>query len=189
VRRDRDDPRDDLSDVAAGDIGSKGDATMKTKPSAGLLSRRRLMHAGASVAVLGAGAWALFGGTAPVQAETVSVVMSPYCGCCGEWAGHLERHGFRVEVEYREDVEPAKRRAGVPAELVSCHTAFVEGYAVEGHVPAPAIARMLAERPDLAGIAVPGMPADAPGMAGGGVMDVVGFRRGAATGLYMRARG
>jgi hypothetical protein len=161
---------------------------MKTKPASRLMSRR-LVVAGTGAAVLAAGAWALFGGTAPAQAGTVKVVMSPYCGCCGEWTSYLERHGFRVEVEYREEVEPAKRRAGVPAELVSCHTAFVEGYVVEGHVPAPAIARMLAERPDLAGIAVPGMPADAPGMGGGGVLDVVGFKRGTPTGLYMRARG
>lgn len=94
------------------------------------------------------------------------VYKAPTCGCCGGWIEHLEEHGYPVES--RDVANPAtiKVDVGLPMNLASCHTALVEGYVVEGHVPAEAIEKLLAERPDIAGIAVPGMPEGSPGMEG-----------------------
>jgi hypothetical protein len=100
-------------------------------------------------------------------AATINVEKSPYCGCCGHWIEYLRAEGFEVRVTEAEDVTPAARRAGVPDDLRGCHTATIEGYAIEGHVPAEDIRRLLAERPNAAGIAVPGMPVGSPGMEAG----------------------
>jgi hypothetical protein len=101
----------------------------------------------------------------PAQAETtITVYKSPTCGCCANWVEHLEEHGFKVTVVDNPDLAPVKQQHGVPTALQSCHTAVVEGYAVEGHVPADVIRRLLAERPAVKGIAVPGMPVGSPGM-------------------------
>ena len=100
-------------------------------------------------------------------AATIEVVKSPYCGCCTHWVEYLRAEGFDVRVVEAEDVTPTARRLGVPDDLRSCHTASIEGYAIEGHVPAADIRRLLAERPDAAGIAVPGMPIGSPGMEQG----------------------
>jgi hypothetical protein len=98
--------------------------------------------------------------------------MSPTCGCCGEWVKHLRANGFAVEAKYVDDIVAVKRAQGVPEALWSCHTALVGGYAIEGHVPAADIVRLLGERPRVngapaRGLAVPGMPAGAPGMEQG----------------------
>jgi len=98
----------------------------------------------------------------------VEVVKSPTCGCCNGWIAHLRRAGFQVRVTDTADVTPTARRLGVPDDLRSCHTASVGGYAVEGHVPAEDIVRLLRQRPTAAGIAVPGMPIGSPGMEAGG---------------------
>ena len=100
-------------------------------------------------------------------ATTIDVVKSPYCGCCTHWIEYLRAEGFEVRVTEAEDVSPAAQRLGVPADLRSCHTASVEGYAIEGHVPAADIRRLLAERPAAAGLAVPGMPVGSPGLEQG----------------------
>lgn len=100
-------------------------------------------------------------------AATIDVVKSPYCGCCSAWVEHLRAHGFEVRVTDVENVAPVADRLGVPAPLRSCHTAEVEGYAIEGHVPAADIQRLLRERPQAAGLAVPGMPVGSPGMEQG----------------------
>ncbi len=102
------------------------------------------------------------------QAQEVTVHMSPYCGCCGDWVKHLQRDGFSVETRMVEDVSVARSTYGVPAGLASCHTAVVGGYVIEGHVPASDIRRLLAERPQALGLSAPGMPAGAPGMEGAG---------------------
>lgn len=107
---------------------------------------------------------------ATAAAQTVEVFKDAGCGCCGGWIAHMERHGFQVKAA---DVEPErmdtiKTRAGVTADLASCHTAFVGGYFIEGHVPAGDVARLLAERPDAAGLTAPGMPLGSPGMEGAG---------------------
>ena len=94
---------------------------------------------------------------------TVAVTKDPSCGCCAKWVDHLRQAGFTVTVT-EGPVTAVKARLGVPRELASCHTALVDGYVVEGHVPADAIKRLLAERPNGTGLAVPGMPAGSPGM-------------------------
>lgn len=102
--------------------------------------------------------------TAKAQAEILHVTMTPTCGCCGAWADLAETHGFDVAITLTEDYTGMKAAAGVPEALWSCHTARIAGYAVEGHVPFAAIERLLRDRPAIDGIAVPGMPAGAPGM-------------------------
>jgi len=94
---------------------------------------------------------------------TVAVTKDPSCGCCAKWVDHLRQAGFMVTVT-EGPVNPVKARLGVPRDLASCHTAEVGGYVVEGHVPAGAIKRLLAETPKATGLAVPGMPAGSPGM-------------------------
>lgn len=94
----------------------------------------------------------------------VTVYKEPNCGCCGLWADYLRARGFAVKVVETDDLEPVKRMARVPEELQTCHTAFIGGYVIEGHVPVPAIVKLLDERPSVIGIAVPGMPAGSPGM-------------------------
>ncbi len=89
---------------------------------------------------------------------------SPTCGCCELWVEHMEKAGFKVEINDTDDMGPIKQRVGVPYGKGSCHTAEVGGYFIEGHVPAEDIKRLLAERPDAKGLAVPGMPAGSPGM-------------------------
>jgi hypothetical protein len=95
----------------------------------------------------------------------VSVYKDPNCGCCGAWAEHMRRNGFRVATYDVNDLDAIKRKQRVPAALASCHTAVVAGYALEGHVPAEAVRRLLAQRPaGVIGLAVPGMPLGSPGM-------------------------
>jgi hypothetical protein len=94
------------------------------------------------------------------------VYKTPSCGCCNGWIEHLEAAGFEVDARNIRDLMSIKRDAGVPVQLSSCHTALIDGYVVEGHVPIEQVQRMLAERPDIAGIAVPGMPTGSPGMEG-----------------------
>jgi hypothetical protein len=114
------------------------------------------------------------------------VYKSPTCGCCAAWVDHIEANGFRVEVRDTANLAPIKARHGVPGKLESCHTALVDGYVVEGHVPADLIVRMLRERPDAAGLAVPGMPMGSPGMEGPykDRYDVLTFRRDGSTQVY-----
>jgi len=102
----------------------------------------------------------------PVELPTVLVYKTEGCGCCNGWVEHLQAAGFQVDARNVDDLMSIKRDAGVPADLSSCHTALVDGYVVEGHVPADVVKRMLAERPQVAGITVPGMPVGSPGMEG-----------------------
>jgi hypothetical protein len=107
---------------------------------------------------------------AGTQAEgsqtVVTLYRTPTCGCCIRYADYLEEHGFQVETVVQEDLSELKERLGVPEAMHACHTAIIGDYFVEGHVPVEAIQRLLEERPDVDGIAVPGMPAGSPGMSG-----------------------
>jgi hypothetical protein len=96
----------------------------------------------------------------------VQVYKSPTCGCCNKWIQHLRAHGFTVKATDVKDVSSIKRQNGIPSEMSSCHTAFVGGYVVEGHVPAGDVIRLLTERPKVSGLAVPKMPVGSPGMEG-----------------------
>ena len=96
--------------------------------------------------------------------DTVVVYKSPTCSCCSKWIEHLQQAGFRVEAHNESEMSRVKARLGVPEELASCHTAVINGYVIEGHVPADDIKQLLAKRPKARGLAVPGMPVGSPGM-------------------------
>jgi len=101
----------------------------------------------------------------PTAALPLAIVhKSPTCGCCGLWVEHLKKAGFRVEMRDTDNLNPLKERLGVPSGKGSCHTAEIDGYFVEGHVPAEDIKRLLAEKPTAKGLVLPGMPLGSPGM-------------------------
>jgi hypothetical protein len=124
--------------------------------------RAFLIFAGAAVSLS-----ALPGAFAEAAKPLLRVYKGPACGCCGDWEEHMRENGFRVETHEIDDVWPVKRKLAVRDELSSCHTGVVEGYVVEGHVPAADVKRLLRERPKAIGIAVPGMPIGSPGMEQG----------------------
>jgi hypothetical protein len=107
----------------------------------------------------------LYSGAAAAQTK-IMVYKSPWCGCCGSYIAHLKENGFDVTVRKVEDMGNVKRMMRVPEAMESCHTAVVGGYIVEGHVPIAAIERLMAEKPDIIGISLPGMPLGSPGMNG-----------------------
>lgn len=101
---------------------------------------------------------------ASFQWPTMTVYKTPYCGCCGVWIEHAEAAGIPVETVNVDDMGPTKQELGVPYGKGSCHTATIDGYFIEGHVPIADIRRLLEERPDARGLTLPGMPAGSPGM-------------------------
>ena len=101
---------------------------------------------------------------ANANGEVITVYRSPTCGCCKAWEDHLRESGYTVESIETSSMDVVKAENSVPRPLQSCHTAIVEGYVIEGHVPAADIERLLNERPDVHGLAVPGMPSGSPGM-------------------------
>ncbi|PKF62592.1 metal-binding protein [Psychromonas sp. psych-6C06] len=102
--------------------------------------------------------------TGAAFATDLTMYKSPYCGCCTAWAEQVQEAGFNVIIVEQENNIALRKKHGITAELTSCHTAVVEGYALEGHVPVKDIKRLLRNKPVLAGLAVPGMPASSPGM-------------------------
>lgn len=108
-----------------------------------------------------------------VDKPHITVYKTPSCGCCHEWVAHLEQNGFAVEAHDVPGTGPYRERFGVPRGLAGCHTGVIDGYAIEGHVPAAEIKRLIVERPKARGLAVPGMPIGSPGM------EVEGTRRDA----------
>lgn len=126
-------------------------------------TRRSLVLAAGAVLALGM----VPGARAQQALPLVTVYKEPACGCCGEWVKHMQASGFPVETREVADVTPIRRRYGVPDALSSCHTAFVAGYAIEGHVPAADVERLLRERTKAKGLAVPGMVPGSPGMEQG----------------------
>lgn len=130
------------------------------------MKRRTFLHGVLAAAVLPLAAHA-------AKKPTITVYKTPTCGCCQDWVTHLEQNGFKVVVHDVPSTIPYRAKFGVPADLGSCHTGVVEGYALEGHVPASEISRLLAERPKARGLSVPGMPVGSPGM------EVEGSRRDA----------
>ena len=117
-----------------------------------------------SLRLIGASAFALVAGAAYADPLKMVVHKSATCGCCGKWATRMREAGFTVEEVVETDMKAVKARLGVPAAMHSCHTAEIDGYIVEGHVPADAINQLLKERPKAVGLAAPGMPAGSPGM-------------------------
>jgi hypothetical protein len=152
------------------------------------MTRRRLL------AVLAALPFAYVAGRlTPARAEEriLYVAKSPTCGCCGAWVEHMTAAGFKAQVQNVTDewLYQMKGRLGVTQELASCHTARIDGYVIEGHVPAADVARLLEERPDAVGLTAPGMPIGSPGMEMGGEVephDILLIRRDGATEVFAR---
>lgn len=119
-----------------------------------------------TVLAAGLAASALPSAAAPALPR-IDVFKSPTCGCCGAWVDHLRAAGFAVKVTEVQDTTATRRSQGLPSRFGSCHTALVEGYVIEGHVPAADVKRLLATKPVAIGLAVPGMPAGSPGMENG----------------------
>lgn len=123
----------------------------------------------------------------------IDVVRDPGCGCCLMWVDHLQQNGFTASVTESAQMDDVKNGRGVPQQARSCHTAVVDGYVIEGHVPAADIKRLLAERPaGVVGLAVPGMPAGSPGMElpGGRVQpyDVLAFDKAGRMSVFASHR-
>jgi hypothetical protein len=120
----------------------------------------------------------------------ITVYKSKTCGCCVEWVDHVRQNGFEPTVHDEEDMDAIKAHLGVPEGVRSCHTALVDKYLIEGHVPAADIKRLLAERPKATGLAVPGMPSHTPGMAPAGAkiegFEVVAFQLDGTTKTFAR---
>lgn len=151
----------------------------KRSPTAGKLAIWLLAGA-----VLTAGGFVLI--RQPVGAVDVIVYKSPTCGCCNDWVSHLQENGFSVKVHDQSNMNPIKSELGVPPRLQSCHTAKVGDYVIEGHVPAQEISRLLKEKPQIDGLAVPGMPMGSPGMEGSrkDAYDVLTFQENGKTTVY-----
>ncbi|MFN7389730.1 DUF411 domain-containing protein [Brevundimonas sp.] len=107
-------------------------------------------------------------GPAFAQDRRMTAYKTPWCGCCDGWVAHMRAAGWTVEVVEREDLSPIRARHGVPDRYAGCHTAVVGAYAIEGHVPAADVERLLHERPAAVALAAPGMPAGSPGMEAAG---------------------
>jgi hypothetical protein len=129
----------------------------------------------------------------PARSDEVSVVTvykSPSCGCCQKWVDYLQANGFQVKTIDLDDLTEIKTASGVPRSIQTCHTAVVEGYVVEGHVPVDALRKLLHDRPKVAGIGVAGMPAGSPGMEVPGTpaqaYDVISWDKTGKTSVYAR---
>lgn len=152
-----------------------------------MISRREFLAGAAGLAAVTAAARPLLAlSTGPV----VTVYKTASCECCAHWVEHLKLNGFRPETHDLDSVDPMKDRYGVPKPLRSCHTALVDGYVIEGHVPADDIQSLLKDRPKVVGLAVPGMPASAPGMYQPGdakvPYQVLAFQKSGATTTYAK---
>lgn len=123
---------------------------------------------------------------APAAQPLMKVWKSPTCGCCVKWIKRMEAAGFRVESMDVDNVDPIKTANGVPLRLASCHTARVDGYVIEGHVPVEDVRRLLKERPGIVGLTVPGMPPGSPGMdiPASPPFDVRAFGKDGTTSVY-----
>lgn len=146
-----------------------------------------------TIVALAVSALALFGAAAAQQKPAgplVEVFKSPTCGCCVNWVEHMRQAGFNMRTTEINDLSQIKKSRGVPADVQSCHTAIVNGYVVEGHVPAADVRRLLKEKPAIAGIAVGGMPIGSPGMETPYVkaepFNVMSFDKNGATRVYAK---
>jgi hypothetical protein len=142
------------------------------------------------VAVLSAWAGTVWTAAQSTPKPQMTVYKSPTCGCCSKWIAHMQANGFVVKAVDVDDIDAVKREHGVPADATSCHTGIVNGYVVEGHVPADAVQKMLKDKPSIAGIAVPGMPMGSPGMEVPGgqkeAFNVVSFDKAGRIAVYQK---
>ncbi len=152
----------------------------------GLTSKTGILAASGLLVVFGVATALAVGQRQQDAAPSITVYKTEACGCCNKWVDHLQEAGFTVVAEDVTDLNAIKQDLGVSPALASCHTAVVDGYLVEGHVPADDIRRLLEERPSAAGLAVPGMPMGSPGMEGDyrDPYDVLLFTAGGETTVY-----
>lgn len=152
-----------------------------------MLSRRDWLRASVAGAASALVARPLLAEALTGAPTKITVYKSSTCGCCKAWVKHLQANGFSVAAHDVEDVEAVRRTMGVPDTLASCHTGLVGRYVIEGHVPADLIKKLLADKPALLGLAVPGMPSSAPGMDGPTQpYDVIAFERNGNSRLYAK---
>lgn len=149
------------------------------------MQRRSLMKAAAAIALLPMGLAIASPG------PLIEVYKNEGCGCCEGWIQHLEEAGFKVKASNVADTASWRNKLSIPQRLGSCHTAVVDGYAIEGHVPASEIRRLLKEKPRAVGLAVPGMPTGSPGMEGAhrDAYDVLLVQAGGKTSVYRHYAG
>ena len=149
-------------------------------------SRREFLRASvAGAATLIVSREAVASATAP---SVVTVYKDPSCGCCTKWVQHLNKNGFVVTVRDTSNMDEIKRTMNVPAKLQSCHTAVVDRYVIEGHVPADVIKKFIAAKPKALGLAVPEMPMGSPGMEGSRTehYDILSFDRDGTSRVYAK---
>jgi hypothetical protein len=154
-----------------------------------MISRRSFVGQAAGLGLALAGGKSLWAASPASAADpTMTIYMSPTCGCCAKWVDHVKAAGFKTVVHEEEDMDTVKASLGVPRDMRSCHTAQVDKYLIEGHVPAEDIRKLLAQKPKAAGLAAPGMPASSPGMAVAGepheAFDVLMFQRDGTSEIF-----
>ena len=154
-----------------------------------MLSRRSFVGQAAGLGLALAGGKSLWAAVPRRGANpTMTIYMSPTCGCCAKWVDHVKAAGFKTVVHEEEDMDTVKQSLGVPSQVRSCHTAQVDQYLIEGHVPAEDIKQLMDQQPKAAGLAAPGMPASSPGMAVAGEphepFDVVLFQRDGSSEVF-----
>lgn len=155
-----------------------------------MMKKRMTALAGGGVFALIVAGLLSFNSPAAANAGVVTVYKNPSCGCCGDWVDHMRAAGFEVDVKEVADLRTIKAEHGVSSDLGSCHTALVDGYVVEGHVPADLVKKMLDERPDIVGLSVPGMVVGSPGMEVAGQparpYDIVAFDANGNKAVYAK---
>jgi hypothetical protein len=155
-----------------------------------MMSRRSFVGHAAGFGLALAGGRSLWAAVSRSADPTMTIYMSPTCGCCAKWVDHVKAAGFKTVVHEEEGMDTVKESLGVPRGMRSCHTAQVDKYLIEGHVPAEDIRKLLARKPKAAGLAAPGMPASSPGMAVPGEprepYDVLLFQRDGTSEVFAR---
>ncbi len=155
-----------------------------------MITRRVFVAQAAGLALASLGARRLWARSGTGTGTAITVYKSASCGCCASWVDHLRANGFTPTVHDEQNMDGIKDDLGVPTDLRSCHTALLGRYLIEGHVPAADLRRLLAERPAVAGLAVPGMPKSSPGMAVPGQPNepytVLAFARDGKTNVFAR---
>ncbi len=156
----------------------------------GMMKRRIFLARTAGLVAVGITGRRLWAQLPALTSTPITVFKSSTCGCCTKWVDHVRANGFVPTVRDEEEMEKLKDKLGVPEKVRSCHTAQADGYLIEGHVPAADIKRLLAERPKVAGLAVPEMPPLTPGMAPPGVeprdFEVISFQSDGTTKTFAR---
>ncbi|CAN5356487.1 hypothetical protein BH23GEM2_BH23GEM2_17110 [soil metagenome] len=169
--------------------GSAGNGDEAAATEQGSIAMAPMPHSSGAATTAGADAAPQSATGARGDAAVAAVVYKDAnCECCAKWVDHIRDAGFTATSHNVTDLNSVKARYGVPRALASCHTAEIGGYVVEGHVPADLIRKMLNEKPDIAGIAVPGMPVGSPGMEWTYTepYDIIAFTKSGATSVYAK---